>query len=304
MVKLNDIFNTWLEDGGIFNNLQSLNVPWKSKNISLELGMVYHGTFSGDKNISPLISKMFVDGELTPTGKSRLANILFAIYGEKWDSLWQTMYYEYNPIENYSMTEIMSNDEKVIAYGKQHTRQDNLVHAKTGNETDNPNVTETRTDNLHKHISQDTTTTPNITETTTPNLTNNTQNNVSGFNSSDAVNTDGQTVTATGNSTLVRTGEEEVNDDVTEDNTGTQQNTRTGTEQRVYNTQDSDTGTVTDLDDGEDIETRNYELTRNGNIGVTTTQQMIEQERNIKMWDYFYRVVYPDIDRILTIQIY
>ena len=42
---------------------------------------------------------------------------------------------------------------------------------------------------------------------------------------------------------------------------------------------------------------------RYGNIGVTTSQQMIEAERNIRMWNYF-NSVYKDIDSVLAIRIY
>ncbi len=45
-------------------------------------------------------------------------------------------------------------------------------------------------------------------------------------------------------------------------------------------------------------------LTRQGNIGVTTTQQMIEAQRELLLWEYFYKVVFPDIDKLITLTIY
>ena len=45
-------------------------------------------------------------------------------------------------------------------------------------------------------------------------------------------------------------------------------------------------------------------LTRKGNIGVTTSQQMIQAQRELLLWDYFYKVVFPDLDNFLTLQIY
>ena len=45
------------------------------------------------------------------------------------------------------------------------------------------------------------------------------------------------------------------------------------------------------------------ELTRPGNIGVTTSQQMLEAELNIRMYDFF-ESVYQDIDKVLTIPVY
>lgn len=44
-------------------------------------------------------------------------------------------------------------------------------------------------------------------------------------------------------------------------------------------------------------------LTRKGNIGVTTTQQMITQELELRKND-FYRIIYSDIDSILCLKIY
>lgn len=44
-------------------------------------------------------------------------------------------------------------------------------------------------------------------------------------------------------------------------------------------------------------------LTRSGNIGVTTSQQMIESERNLWMWNFF-DVVFSDIDKVLTLGVY
>ena len=45
------------------------------------------------------------------------------------------------------------------------------------------------------------------------------------------------------------------------------------------------------------------ELNRSGNIGVTTSQQMIESERELYLWKFF-DVVFADIDKILTLKVY
>lgn len=63
-------------------------------------------------------------------------------------------------------------------------------------------------------------------------------------------------------------------------------------------------GTVADVETGTNTDTRNYRLTRSGNIGVTTSQQMIESERKLWLWSFFDDIVYPDIDRVLTINMY
>lgn len=142
--------------------------------------------------------------------------------------------------------------------------------------------TRTRTDNLQHTKTGTEQDTPNLKDTTTPNLTTTDENAVHGFNSTGGVSSDEQTKRAT----------------------GTSETARTGTDTRTYNTTDADTGTQTDNDGGSDVRTRNYILTRSGNIGVTTSQQMIESERALWMWNFFQNVVFPDIDRVLTIQVY
>lgn len=66
---------------------------------------------------------------------------------------------------------------------------------------------------------------------------------------------------------------------------------------------ENNTGTQTLGTVGDDNGTRQYTLTRSGNIGVTTSQQMIESERGL--WEYnFIMSVYRDIDKVLTIEYY
>lgn len=62
---------------------------------------------------------------------------------------------------------------------------------------------------------------------------------------------------------------------------------------------DKDDNTV----DVTETETGTRTLTRSGNIGVTTSQQMIESE--IKLWQWnFFNAVFADIDDILTAKYY
>ena len=345
--RLIDAFPEWTTSG-IFASLQSLNVPWKNENIAIQLDLEYFGNISGEKRISPLVSKIMSGDSLTTAEITALANVIYSVNKKNWVKLYATLNFEYNPIENYSMTETMTDDTTVIDYGKDTKRTDNLTHAKTGTETLTDDTTNTRTDNLtHAKTGTETLTddtantrtdnlthaktgtetlTHNTTETTTPNLTNNTANSLYGFNSSSAVPTGTQSQTATGSNTVTKTGTETTQYNLTETNTGTETTVIDGEKQTTFNTSETNTGTETTVIDGEkqtsynvsdidtgtqrteetgtDTHTRNYELTRKGNIGVTTSQQMIESERNLWLWNFFYTVVFPDIDRVLTIQIY
>lgn len=64
------------------------------------------------------------------------------------------------------------------------------------------------------------------------------------------------------------------------------------------------TGTATDLDTKYDNERGiDRTLTRHGNIGVTTSQQMIESELKLRAFKFFERV-FKDIDTLLALPIY
>lgn len=45
-------------------------------------------------------------------------------------------------------------------------------------------------------------------------------------------------------------------------------------------------------------------LARHGNIGVTTTQQMLTSEREVWTWNFFYDIVFRDLDNLLTLKVY
>ena len=253
---------------GIFTYLASKSVapPWgSSTELAADLNAAYYGNYSGAKIISPLVDIILGDDEkLSVADMTKLSDQLMSLNLKNWQKEYATLTAEYDPIKNYDMTEEMSDDETVTEYGKTHTRTDNLSHS------------DTRTDNLTRTIDDDETTTPAVTRTR--------QDATRAFNSSSDVNTDKVTESSSGTSTVAK--------DVTEHDTGTQTNSGTNT------------GTQTDADTGSDTQTRNYTLTRSGNIGVTTSQQMLQSERDLWIWNYFYNVVFPDVDKLLTIQTY
>lgn len=331
--RVKDAFPNWLTSGGIFSELQELNIPWKEAGIATELDIDYYANHSANKIVSGLVDNIVTDIPATGENLTTIAGVIFALYNSKWSKLWATMNFVYNPIENYNMVETMRGDEKITAYGHVLTREDDTTHTKTGTETETPDLTDLRTDDLTHAKTGTETETPDLTdlrtddlthaktgtETETPDTEVNIENNVFGFNSSVAVPSDSNqrtetgtteteydtSETDTGTQTTTHTGTNEKEYDTSETDTGTQTTTHTGTNEIEYDTTESDTGSVTNTESGRDVETRNYQLTRAGNIGVTTSQQMIEAERDLwRMWDFFRMIVYPDIDRILTIDIY
>lgn len=260
MTRLNDVFPDWFNGKGIFAYLNNFDVPWKNEDIFLSLDMQYHGNVSGRKNISPLLFALTEGVEIAEDQRVNIARLVYTMYSTNWGKLWDTLSFQYDPIENYSMTEQMTDDKTITEYGKIHTRKNDLNHAKTGNESR----------------------TPDLTEIQTPDLKNNSANSVYGFNSVSAVPTGELSQTSTGNNTVKNTGTDTV----------------------TYDLQESDTGSATDSDSGSDTNTRNYQLKRSGNIGVTTSQQMVQSERDLWRWNFFINEVFPALDYVLTIQVY
>ena len=368
--KLKDLYDL---TNSIFTDLQSLDIPWKNDNIAQKLDIEYMGNISGNKFASPLVEQFIDEGEISSADRATIASVVYALNIENWTRLYATLSREYNPMEDYSLKERMTNDRTVTQYGKTDTRTDNLSHTKTGTEqtgydstdtrTDNlthskagsevltHNTTDTRTDNLTHTKAGSETLTHNTTDTRTDNLkhsiegseirTPNTKvlNSVVAFNSSEpsltsaSDNTGTETTqfvnradTNTGTSANAKTGTEttsftdrsdtdagtsalaKTGTDTTSFNNrqdtdaGTSALARTGKDTLTHNTTEADTGTSANVQSGSDTATRNYLLEKTG--GMKAPQELIDMERKTWLWNFFYRVVFPDVDRVLTLNIY
>ena len=147
----------------------------------------------------------------------------------------------------------------------------NPIHNYDGDETETITITDRGTvDTTGTNKTVDTST---IKDTGT--VTNNGSNNdrVYGFNSSSAVNDKNSTVNNTTTNNISTTN----NSSSDNNNTNKSTTDMSHTEQRT--------------------------LTKGGNLGVTSTQSMIQQERDLWLWNYFEQV-FSDIDKTLTLLIY
>lgn len=228
-LTLNSVYPEWVTKG-IFSYLNALEVPWKNDVSSNQLDIIYHGSRSGNKIIGSLIENYLDNNTVSDDNKIIIAQAIYTIYIKNWNALYKTLSLEYNPIENYSMTET-----------------ENVQDTHKGTLESNGNNTNT------------------YTETTLVNDTSN--NQLWGFNSTDSVNSDKQT------------------GDTTRDVESTMDSTHKNTDRET-----------------KDI-TSDRTLKRSGNIGVTTSQQMIESERQLWLWNFF-ESVFSDIDKILVLKIY
>ncbi len=284
-MKLNDVFTDYINNG-IFTFLNTLDVPWKEKNIFQQLNLQYHGNISGKKETSPLVDSLIVENNLTENSKTMLAMSIFSIYSNKWSKLYRILSLEYDPIENYNMTET-----------EQATSTNDNTDTIITNTTNSNNVTETNTGTNTANDSENTTGKNIITDSRTVDENNNVTSNNSlyGFNSTSGVNSDSQNGTETRNLTDNNTH----NDDL--------KGTRTNEHSENINTSKvtAQKNDVKDVKDGTHTENSSQDrtLTRHGNIGVTTSQQMLNSEIELWQWDFF-SGVFKDIDKILTIQTY
>lgn len=249
-MRINEVYNNWLSDGGIFTDLNGFDVPWKNDNTALNLDMIYHGTRSGYKHISPLVKTMLQTDNTNVLSASRrvqLATTIYQMFIDKWTKLYNTLSFEYDPINNYDMTE---------------------TETVTGSNSDtrlNTGTTET------EHTG-----TQGTSETNTVTGSGSTDNTIFGFNSSTASDDSGSETSST--------------------------NTGTGSSTRTDNLTDTRTDNLSETNSGSHSESRS--LTRSGNIGVTTSQQMIQSERDLDNYNVFYDGIFSDIDKVLTIATY
>lgn len=87
---------------------------------------------------------------------------------------------------------------------------------------------------------------------------------------------------------------DKASDDVVSQQNGTTGTTKGGSDTHTRQLTDTTQGTVTEDNEG----TEQYELHRSGNIGVTTSQQMLQSERELWTWNYFDQI-FKDLDNEL-----
>lgn len=113
----NEIFKTLMEN---------YTLPWsEDETISASLlDFEYINNYSGRKIIAPAVNNVLSDGVMSVTGFEKLCDICYMMFVKKWARNWAILTMEYNPIENYSMTEHM---ELTRDNNETHTGKDSKV---------------------------------------------------------------------------------------------------------------------------------------------------------------------------------
>lgn len=256
--KLKDVFDREVDMVTILKNEASA-YTWKAL-IDTPLQKELYYNF-GNRPLSPLIESVIEDDKaetITESIWELVLGMIVYMYGDNWERIYKAITADYDPIENYSMSETETGDRENTV-----TREDN---------TTNNGTTTNKTTNS-----------TSSTSTGKAEVVDHSENNLQiyGFNStsfhpSNTNDADTSSDTTTNNTT-------EMSGSINEN----------GTITNTINTQGNETGN----------ETHNRTLKRSGNIGVTTSQQMIESEIELRKYRLRYEIMHS-IGSYLTTDVY
>lgn len=130
ILRLNEVIGT----NEIFKTLMTdYTLPW-SEDTSITdalLDFEYLNNYSGRKIISPAVSNCLgTDGKITAAGFQKLCDICYMMFIKKWTRNWTILTMEYNPIENYAMS-----DTHTFEHGKKETNSGTDTTRRTGTDT-------------------------------------------------------------------------------------------------------------------------------------------------------------------------
>lgn len=272
MKRLNEVFNHWNTTWGFFQALYAYfglstlteDPPEWLTSTTATQLDFIYHTRSGLKPIAPLVENFVEDDEVSLTDAMRIAGMFWTVFGDYCKKEYAVLALEYDPIKNYAMTESGTDT---------HARTKSSTHS--GSET-----IEKRGNEVNSKSGTDTLTRAGKIQTVT-------NDSVYGFDSSSGVNSDDSTTTQTFNVDNIP---------YTETRSPNTTDTRTPNlvDTRRPNLSDSEAENVTD--------THTFE--KSGNIGVTLAQRMIEAEIKLWQWNFFYKFLFPCVDRVLTLPIY
>ena len=284
-----------LADKKLFSDaINGKTYPWDNNVNTAVDNYIY--TYYRDRTLYHWYDSLYTDvSNLLTTLKADIAT-LFDSRKYTWGKLYETTLLEYNPIENYSMTERENaTTESTNTQGAQTNTDTNDYGAISVAKSEILGAqTNTETATMGEQAKR---TTMNIGEQVTEGSTiNETAPYSSEGYQSDTKSIDSVTSGAKSDST------QEHNDAYTNTNEqtfGAKDNTYTTTTDGRKDILKREIGSKSDTNNS----TNNRELTRSGNIGVTTSQQMIESERQVAMFN-FVQIVAHEVVRLISSDMY
>ena len=265
-----------------------------------------HGTLQ----IRPLIEDALkTDADVI---RKRVTNLI-NVRKYKYSRLYETTLLEYNPIENYSMTE--EGTDTTTASG---TKTDDLgAYSDTTSGTDTTTITDSKIEKIGAYVDTNSETTTNDIAKLTTNTSNVVTDTGSETHERKVAPFDSDTYSEQELNTDTYKDRRNVTDTetITSPHTDTitkKENTEGGARENSYTTSTTDAlqhGMTRDISSRSNLYTdesrgtTTHKFTRSGNVGVTTSQQMLESERDIAMFN-FIGIVAHDIIKSICICIY
>lgn len=293
-LTLNKLFN-FTDNDGIFTYLNTYNVPWKN-DIDVDiLDLDYH-TKHGTKVIGKAVKTFLTNDGLSTTNKQKLAKLIYYKNKVKWEELYSSLglYDEFNPLYNtdWSETERIEHrgtNGKTFNIGQKSTtfsKGQQINNSSKGAQTNNNTIgSQTFTEGAQSN--------------TTGAQSNSVEGQVSAENVSSYSNKDKSTESLGARTDSIG---EKINtnstrsDSVTE---GARQDSYTDGARQDTNIEGAQTNSENGTDNFVDIHT----IERAGNIGITSSDQLIAGFRKIVNWQFFDQV-YEDINDVLVLSVY
>ena len=289
----------------LFNALETAGAPWADETKPLQY--VSLGTLYWIRSRKKILTSFIVEEkEDNDADLDDYAVDLLTLYGDKWAHLWELFLMEYNPIENYNMIESGSDTNT-----KTGSLDRSGAITRTGSLDRSGAITKSGTESVSDDITysgkEANTRSGNIVDTglKADNQTDQ-DNKIYGYNSSNGVYSDSNTQQASHKNTQTFN---DVKDETTFTNrTDSRDITTTFTNRADTDSRKDTYNNIADTDTRKELynnikDTGSHSLTRSGNIGVTTTQQMAESEIEYRKHIYF-DMVFADIDKLLTLPVY
>ena len=275
-LTLNALFD-YVNDDGIFTYLNSFDVPWKSDVDYDLLDLDYHSK-RGTKVVSNTVVSLLDDDGLSAASKTKLAKLLYTKNKAKWDELWNSMglYDEFDPLDNTNWTET----ETIQHYGSDSRSQTIGQKQNTfvkGSQTNSASIGEQTITEGQQVITNGTHTDTHEEKRSAYNSSNYSPN----VQNTDTIGQQQDTIGQKINTNGAR-------------NDGSTEGARTDTQTE---------GSQSNSESGTDSYTDTHSITRHGNIGVTTSGQLIDDFRRVVNWQYF-DIIFNDIDDVLTIDVF
>lgn len=203
-----------------------------------------------------------------------------------WDELYKTLLYEYNPIENYNRYE--EGNSSVTGSSRHsgtdtHTEQGALGGSDTNSGTKNSSGTIGNTNTLGG--SDTTATTKNATSA----------KSIAGFDSAPSGNSDG--LVTSEKTTDSETDNATITYGRTETDAGTTSGQETTSETRSYGKTENKSGSFNYGHTVNEQDSKEYTNHAHGNIGVTTTQKLIREQREVAEFNVYDRIIKDFMDR-------